>query len=224
MRFGIISEGKSEQTVIRNILRSYGFETQDIHDILPRDQVDETDFDATIGTFQGVKNVCEGGGRRPVFIKAFDILRVDYMVIHLDTAEIDKHDFRPIRPPKDKNCLKHYSTVLRERVISLIDGWLENNYKDQLLYAIAIEEIEAWVLTIFEKRIGADTSQSPNPKEQLRLKLQKSNEYTSLKQASEFFNRKRNLEKCLPFNQSLKDFKCSLDLKIPTQGNDSIEN
>ena len=63
MRVGIIAEGTEDQAVISNILRAYGVDGSDILTIKPSLQQDVTDENnptenATIGTFQGVKNAC----------------------------------------------------------------------------------------------------------------------------------------------------------------------
>jgi hypothetical protein len=216
MRFGIIAEGDSDQVVIRNILKSFGIDKSDVLFIKPNNQQDETDLvglgDQTIGTFQGVKNACLGNdGKRPYFIKAFEISDVQYMIIHLDTAEIDNQNFSPVRPIKTNN--PNYSTELRAKTIELINTWLENNYQEQLLYAISIEEIEAWCLTVYAKKGDVDTANSANPKSTLshQMKGKKSN---SVEVISEYFRKKKRLDKCTPFNQSLKDFVDSVELVV----------
>lgn len=45
-----------------------------------------------------------------------------------------------------------------------INAWLEENYIDRIYYAISIEEMEAWILTIF---IQANTTFSIDPKKKL---------------------------------------------------------
>lgn len=142
---GIISEGVEDQGVIKNILRVYGFDGSEIKFIRPglsKDATDRHHDQQSIGTIQGVKNSCVGkDGKRPDFEKALLLLDCNNIVIHIDTAEIEEQDFKFIRPQKTGN--ENYCKELRKSVIELISDWLDNNYQDSLLYAIAIEETEA---------------------------------------------------------------------------------
>ncbi len=195
MRIGIIAEGTQDQKVIRNILRACNIDNSDIIDIKPSNQTDETDKNnPTIGTFQGVKNACEG--KRPNFKKFFIFEGENFMVIHLDTAEIEQQNFIFQKPTKTNN--PDYCAKLRQDIITLINTWLENNYVDNLLYAIAIEETEAWLLAKFEN----NTEDSANPKAKLEYKMK------SITKA-DIIDEMRKMKGLKPFlanNESLKAF------------------
>lgn len=216
MVIGIIAEGREDQAVIKNILKGVAKSLNieiDVRPIRPNLKKDETDLQnntQTIGTFQGVKNACEGvDGEREDFDKFFFFEDSVFMTIQLDTAEIDIHNFEFTRPTKDKN--PNYSTELRQNVIDLINTWLENNYENPLLYAIAIEEIEAWYLTIYEKK---DSSLSANPKNQLmrilnkkNIKIDGNNKATSFEQkVAKDFRSPKKLKEYMNYNQSLAEF------------------
>ncbi|MFK7949256.1 MAG: hypothetical protein AB8G11_16815 [Saprospiraceae bacterium] len=216
MVIGIIAEGTEDQAVIKNILKGIAKSLNieiDVRPIRPNLKKDEDDLQnntQTIGTFQGVKNACEGiDGERENFDKFFFLEDSAFMVIQLDTAEIDNHNFDFSRPNKDNN--PNYSIELRNQVIELINGWLENNYENQLLYAIAIEEIEAWCLTIYNKK---DTSLSANPKNQLQrilnkrnIKIDGNNIASSFeKKVTKDFKNPKKLKQFTAYNQSLADF------------------
>jgi hypothetical protein len=216
MVIGIIAEGTEDQAVIKNILRGVAkildieIDTLPIRPSLKRDETDNHNNQQTIGTFQGVKNACEGvEGEREDFDKFFFIEDSAFMTIQLDTAEIDNHNFEFTRPVKENN--PNYSTELRQNVIDLINGWLENNYENQLFFAIAIEEIEAWCLTIYEKK---DSSLSANPKNQLlrilskkNIKIDGNNKATSFEQkVTKDFRSPKKLKEYIDYNQSLAEF------------------
>lgn len=210
MRIGIIAEGREDQAVIVNILRAFKIDKSDIVSIKPTLQKDANDEnnpeDTTIGTFQGVKRACMGfEGKRPYFDKAFLFFDANFVVIHLDTAEIETQDF-PFQKPI-KNDSKNYCIELRNKVIDLINLWLENNYQDQILYAIAIEEIEAWCLTIFEKR---DSSLSADAKKRLKFVLKTKN--VDFDKITQDFRKTKKLNTFLEHNQSLSDFVKSLEV------------
>jgi len=218
---GIIAEGAEDQGVIKNILRAFGFDGSEIKLIRPglsKDATDRHHDQQSIGTIQGVKNSCIGkNGKRPDFDKAFAVLDCNNIVIHLDTAEIEEQGFKFTRPSKENNV--NYCKELRSKVIDLITDWLENNYQDKLLYAIAIEEIEAWCLTLFENR---DTVHIRNSKSALQKLLVKSNlTYNKFRTNNkrEFFeaftkykklHKKEQLFKYIENNASMKDFVDSL--------------
>ncbi len=210
MRIAIIAEGAEDQAVIKNILRAFDVDSSDIINVKPTLQKDENDKNnpdnPTVGTFQGVKNACVGyEGRRHYFERTFQFIDADFVVIHVDTAEIDTFEKSFTRPIKTNN--ENYSTELRNKTIALIDSWLENNFNKQLLYAIAIEEIEAWCLAIYETN---DSTKSANPKTKLNNIINKKNIKYDFDVISQDFRKAKKLETFLQYNQSLKDFVESL--------------
>ncbi len=234
-RIGIIAEGREDQGVLKNILRAFGFDGSEIKLIRPSLGKDATDRHSdeqekaenlSIGTFQGVKNACLGNEeeKRPDFEYAFSTLDCSNLVIHLDTAEIGKQDFVFKIPEKAGN--ENYSSELRNGVIELINHWLDGKYENQLFYAIAIEEIESWVLTAFEKK---DTTSFANPKQRLAKYCEKADlnykkfRLNPIKQKDLFFeeltkakkfHKKKELQKFSKNNQSLALFVESLKNKF----------
>jgi hypothetical protein len=216
MVIGIIAEGTEDQAVIKNIIKGISksldleIDVRSIRPDLKQDETDKHQNQQTIGTFQGVKNACIGiDGEREDFEKFFFLEDSVFMTVQLDTAEIENQDFKFIRPNKNNNL--NYSTELRNKVIELIDGWLENNYKNELLYAIAIEELEAWCLTIYEKK---DSSISANPKNQLmrilskrNIKIDGNNRANSFEQkVTKGFRKFKKLNEFMLYNESLEMF------------------
>lgn len=206
MRIAIIAEGAEDQAVISNIFRAFGIDKSDILCFKPYlgQDANHAGFpdNPTIGTFKGVKNACVGyQGRRHYFERAFSIAAIDFVVVHLDTAEIENHESNFKKPAKANN--QNYCTELRSSMIKLINDWLDNDYENKILYAIAIEEIEAWCLAIFEK---TDSTQSANPKGKLNLLLNKMNINYDFEEISKDFRKLKKLNTYLPYNQSLADF------------------
>jgi hypothetical protein len=224
----IIAEGAEDVGVIKSILLAFGYDGSEIIPIRPglsKDATDKYKDSQTIGTFQGVKNSCIGNnGKRLDFDRAFSLYDSTYMVIQLDTAEIEAQDFKFIKPLKQNN--DNYCLELRNSVIFIIDEWLEQNYKDKIFYAISIEELEAWCLTIFENK---DTAKMVNVKGKWDVHLNRNNlTYRDLKcdpikgktQYFENITKKykfNKLEKLKEFsknNHSLKYFIQSLEEKL----------
>ncbi len=230
-RIGIISEGIEDQGVIISILKTFGFDNSDIIPIRPYLSKDATDLNApdrTIGTFQGVKNACLGiNGEREELDEFFFVANNKNIIVHVDTAEIETHDFPFKRPVKAGNA--NYSTEMRSSLIEVIKGWLGDEYDDEIIYAIAIEEIEAWVLTAFETK---DTSSIGDSKGKLGKILSRKNlTYKKLKlnpakQKKEYFeaitkelkfHKPKNLKKHCTKNRSLSDFVSELEVKFPPE-------
>lgn len=144
MKIGIIAEGTTDQAVITNILKGLGIDTSNVIPIRPDLSFDEIDKNfentKTIGTWQGVKNSCLSKEDFELFF--FDADN-QHIIIQLDTAEANHADFDVIKPDKTN---PNYATILRSNVIDKIHEWLDNEYIDNLLHAITIEEIEAWIL------------------------------------------------------------------------------
>ncbi|MGB5980040.1 MAG: hypothetical protein WBG62_21680, partial [Cyclobacteriaceae bacterium] len=71
------------------------------------------------------------------------------IVIHIDSAEASDYG---IKRADINNKSADFAIILRDRIRDEINEWLEHNHLDRVLYAISIEEIEAWILPIYEKR------------------------------------------------------------------------
>ena len=208
MKIGIIAEGKEDQLIIQNILKGLGILNSDVMFVRPdlsRSKtpitiagITPTSPPSSIGTFQGVKNACNS---QTDFDSFFAIADQKLMIIHLDTAELDNGANKYInRPIKNKSDLITYTKEVRELVIELINSWLSHNFKNNVAYAIAIEEIEAWILTLLKDT--TDTCNSADPKK----KLKSESKGKSAVQLSEQFTKNKNLEIYLKHNHSLKLF------------------
>jgi hypothetical protein len=209
MRFGIIAEGSTDQAVIANILKGLGIDSSDVIFIRPDLQSDETDKNSKFGfkggTWQGVKNDCLA---RTEFENFYQIADNQFIIIQLDTAEAGEVDFGINKPTKENN--PDYALQLRNAVIEKINSWLSGNYTDKLLYAISIEEMEAWILTIYSDR---ETTASADPKSKLTYELKDDFDRKSYRNDHEFydkiskdFRKKKELLKFSKKNSSLKIF------------------
>jgi hypothetical protein len=214
MRIGIISEGHTDRAVIVNLLRGLtSIDSNDVVPIRPIDNFDETDIAAlppeTFGSWTNVKNECEDRGK----IKSFlSIEGNDYVIIQIDSAESDQYGInRPVKNPD-------YSTILRSLIIDKIREWLQNEFEENILYAISIEEVEAWMIVIYDNR---NYSLSTNPKQVLKRVL-KRKDIDSTESYSNYLILTRNFSKnrlikrnrYLENNESLKLFALEIQEKI----------
>ncbi len=206
MRIGIICEGHSDRAVIENLLKGLkGFDSSEFVPIRPQSDFDETDLanlpEDSFGGWDAVKKECE----RQTKIREFlSIEGQDFVVVQIDSAEA--HLFGVNKPTKDSN----YSTNLRNAIVQKIDQWLTGISSSLILHAVTIEEMEAWVLTIYENR---NSTLSADPKVRLkyvlsRQKINYRHDYTGFKTISNSFSKKKNfrVKNFVANNESLKDF------------------
>jgi hypothetical protein len=220
---GIIAEGETDQVVIRNILIGLGIDSDDIRDLRPENRKDLSDltFEGGYrgGTLQGVKNDCLARTEFELFLGVLDT----FIIVQLDTAECEDSGIGILRPTKLNNL--NYASELRQNAVAKVDEWLDNNFKDKLLYAITIEEMESWILTIYlneEKDKNKDTINRINPKEKLQTELNRHKiTMKGCRDAKEFakkqswsFRKMKNLNLFITRNKSLYDFTESVREKL----------
>ncbi|MUP38090.1 hypothetical protein [Labilibaculum euxinus] len=214
MRVGVICEGHTDRAVIVNVLKGIkSLDSSDIIAIRPIADYDETDL-ANIpkdqfSTWSEVKRECE---EREKIRNFLNIEGQENVVVHFDSCESD--DFGVGKPTKDDN----YATNLRASVVAKMDEWLQGEFVDEIIHAVAVEEIEAWVLTIYEKK---DSSNSASPKEKLQRVLgQKdityNHDYNGFLKISKAFTKLKNFkkEKYRSYNDSLNEFCTEVEEKI----------
>jgi hypothetical protein len=203
MRIGIIAEGKSDLGVIDNVLKAAtGLDTSNFFHILPSDELDETDLGLkTWSTWSLVRKECMEGSAIENF---FQLEGNKCLVLHIDTDTAQEYEI--IVPTRDVN----YCERIRESVIKKIKEWLNNRFENKLLFAIAVEEIEAWFLNLYinPKKL---TDAIPNPKKALEFALNKiaentTSNYENYQRLSKPFAKEKEINKYLAFNCSLRLF------------------
>ncbi len=220
MRVALYTEGPADSAVITNILKGVlNIDQSDVQYDLPELEKDETDLqNQKVEKFSNwtlVKKECEEREKMNIFFETVDDNR--FAVIHLDTAERHLAGYDVNTPTKNTKDLEDYSIELRKKVVEKINSWLKNNYTKKIAYAIAIEEIDAWVLTT-STLSKADTSKSNNPKKELEKnwdkivskqmanKLRQMLEGERYKELTTKFRKSKELKSFRQKNKSLNDF------------------
>jgi hypothetical protein len=214
MRIGIISEGHADRAVITNILIGHQeIEKDHIIPLRPSLTTDETDkahiAAEAFSSWTVVKKECE---ERELIDAFFAFEGQDYIIIHLDTAEADQYGVD--RPAKTETYCEELYLLVREEIAK----WLEGNYLDNILHAIAIEETEAWLLPIFQSR---DSTGLANPKKQFdrilgKQKIDTTSNYDNFLKISKPLSKGKEIKKgkYLEYNCSLKAFLEEINEKI----------
>ncbi|MFN8576327.1 MAG: hypothetical protein U0354_05675 [Candidatus Sericytochromatia bacterium] len=232
MRFGIISEGKSDQAVLTNILKGLlDIDKSNILYIQPENYLDETDLNSpkylknikSFSNWELVKYECQSK------LKIFDFLNnsIDdkkIIIIQIDSAECDLKNYDVERPTKEQK--ENYVFELRDRISKKIDEWISEDINN-LIYAICVEETDAWILSIYtndNKDTGLIIDPKKNLDEILKVKLSKSklniinnlNSFESYFEKSKEFRKYKNLKKFSLKNKSLDVFCNILESKVKT--------
>ncbi len=207
MIIGVICEGHADRAVINNIIVGItAIDSSMIRPIRPvyatRDETDNAiDNPNTKSSYSIIKQECE---TKELMDDFFALEDHDFMVVHIDTAEADRYGVN--RPEKNNN----YCQDLRDAVVNEIKVWLDGDYEDQVLHAVAIEEIDAWVLTLYENK---DSTKFVDAKRRLQRLLSKLNipyiqdPYQYYEELSSGFSKKKIISKAAILSQN-----CSLKL------------
>ena len=141
------------------------------------------------------------------------------VVIHIDTAEAELAGYDVKRPGRQE---ADYAGKLRQRVVEKIDEWLAGEHLALIRHAVAVEEMDAWLLPMWSAH--RDTAGRPDPKKELKMALNKSNKlsdkarkrlsqlgaYDLYATLSEPLRQRKTLDECAAKNESLRLFVESL--------------
>lgn len=168
MRIGVIAEGHADIAVIRAVLKALkGIDGSDIVAVRPSELYDETDLHAM--NFSNWNLVLQSCGDEALLQSFFDGLDEEaLLIVQIDTAERAEAGYDIVSPLREKEAdwrsySKQVYDAVKERMMSVIP----EGYKEKMIYAIAIEETDAWLIPLFD-RVSQDTAQYANPKEHLR--------------------------------------------------------
>ncbi len=230
MKIGIIAEGRGDQAVLCNLCYGLGLadKASDFVYIRPEYNMDATDrHNMSAEAFSSwtlVRQDCIDGTKFETHLNS-PLGGERIMLVQIDTAECELANYEVERPSRED---ENYCSLLRERVIAKIQEWLGKEYDGQIFYAICIEEMEAWVHTLYENK---DTSLKVDSKKafekHLRTlrkdknwskkenKLKSKGAFAQMEFYSADFEKlhKSKTRKCLDNNESLRDFVKSLEDK-----------
>ncbi|MEQ9424230.1 MAG: hypothetical protein RJQ09_07430 [Cyclobacteriaceae bacterium] len=142
MNFGIIAEGVTDQVVIEEIICAYLKDSNiEINPLQPKNKIDS-------GGWTKVFDYC----KTKEFRNAFDWL--DYVIIQLDTDAKESWPYENIPAASDGD--REANIALRNRIIEIIKNSVGTEFfkkiEKKVLFAIAIESIECWILTFHATR------------------------------------------------------------------------
>jgi hypothetical protein len=144
MKFALITEGVSEQKIIKHILNKYFKDKEPI--INPIQPKLLNDKQETIGGWNEVLKYCEREGE----LKAI-LIENEYLVIQIDSDQCQQTPF-DISHSKQDNTTKSVEELHRgivEKLRGLIKPEIMETYSGRILFAISIHTIECWLLPLY---------------------------------------------------------------------------
>lgn len=167
MRIGIIAEGFADANVIKAIVKKLmGYDSADMRVLRPEEAFDETDLQAM--NFSNWGLVFESCKDESFLSAFFDTLEGDAMlIVHVDTAERGLKGYEVNEPQRTKGVdYEEYTEQLRVNVMQKISAFIPEAYRERIIYAIAVEETDAWLIPLFDNKAG-DTATHARAKEML---------------------------------------------------------
>ncbi len=216
---GLISEGITDQIVIEHIL--YGLLGDDDLSVDPlqptRDATDEN-VALTSGNWVKVFEYCES----ILFQQAVE--NMDFVIIQIDADIFKKENLNE----KYKVVLQHLSSAqqleaIKNKLTTLIGEEFVRQNANKIIFAIAIDSIECWLLPIYYSSKPNTASKEVNCLETLNRALQKAENFTIDKKDPKFYRKiskpykkKQELARLSPLNANLSAFIQEVQTKIPT--------
>ena len=146
--FAGVTEGLTDQIVIGNILDGYFNSDLDVNWLQPIRDTTDANKSSNYGGWSQVLEYC----RSPNFKEAFQFN--EYIIVQIDTDVSDTADvpenYRV--PHRDENG-EFSSEQLIEKVIEKLKSEIGEDfygqYKDQIIFAIAVHSTECWLLPLY---------------------------------------------------------------------------
>jgi len=226
MRVGIISEGRSDAAVLTNILKGQlNIDRSNISYLVPELEYDETTLHQMrleqYSNWTIVKQNCENRDKISDYFDFFDDDR--FLIVHIDSDMRNEIGFE-VREPSEIKTIDDICS-LRQNVIQKLEEWLNHKCIGKTVFAVAIQEIDAWILAIHSNK---ETGFLPNTKERLKRVLNdpsfpkrekqkifalEDDKFKQYELLSSDFRKKNKLNSIATNNISLKLFIDDLSLK-----------
>lgn len=208
MRVALIVEGRSDAAVITSILKGQlDLSRSDITYMVPELEYDETSLHKmrleNFSNWTIVRNCCMEQRKIDEFLDC----SVDdrFVVIHIDSDTRMETGY-DVREPQNLNT-EDDILQLRQNIKLKLISWLDNHFNGKVAFAIAIQEIESWLLSLYGEE---ETDLLPNPKERFNRLLEKT---SKVKEKDKLKIKSMNENKFEKYEFISKDFKKIKNLK-----------
>jgi hypothetical protein len=146
INFGLITEGPTDQIVIDYILTGYfGDDNISVNPLQP--SLDETDIDrmGIEGGWTLVFEYCNSDDFKQAFSSN------DYLIVQIDTDICEEVGYEVCRRNDEGVYLTSEELVRKvcEKIQSKIGEEFYNNYSERIIFAIAVDSTECWLLPLY---------------------------------------------------------------------------
>lgn len=163
MTFGLITEGPTDQVVLRYLMaKFFGDPDIDIRSLQPN--VDATDQADKDGGWGRVRNYCQSADM-PAVLEANH-----HVIIQIDTDVCEDYGVGKRDGDRDLTDIEIVEKT-REIIVGYIDPALFVQYGPKIIFAISHESIECWLLPLYY--INANRTKTTNCCETLNRELMK---------------------------------------------------
>ena len=213
-KFGLITEGVTDQIVIENILCGFYKDYDDLDEEIyplepPRDETDMKQEYSEFGTgWSAIFNYLSESRFKD------DVLNSEYVIIQIDTDIAE-----------DFNCSKNQSIreiieCVTSKLIEQIDSKEEfyQKHEEKIIFAISVHSLECWLLPLYSSKTKEiihncfDKLTKEVPKKSKKLKVNKT--YNHYDKLSQQFLKHKELIKITSQNSSFDIFINCLPNKI----------
>jgi len=214
VKFGLITEGITDQIVIENILCGFYRDYDDLDEEIsplepPRDETDMRQAYSEFGTgWSAIFNYLSETRFRD------DVLNSEYVIIQIDTDIAEEFGCSKNQP------IEEIIKSVIEKIVEKIDSKEEfyQKHKEKIIFAISVHSLECWILPIYEsnkkeKIIGCeDKLKKAVIKVSKKLKVEKN--YNNYDKLTQDFLKYKKLMNIVSKNSSFKIFVDSLPDEI----------
>jgi len=214
VKFGLVTEGITDQIVIENILcgfyRDYDDLDEEIHPLEPpRDETDMKQAYSEFGTgWSAIFNYLSETRFRD------DVLNSEYVIIQIDTDIAEEFGCSINQP------IEEIIESVIVKIVEKIDSKEEfyQKHKEKIIFALSVHSLECWILPIYEsnkkeKIIGCeDKLKKAIVKVSKKLKVEKN--YNNYDKLTQDFLKHKKLMKIASKNSSFQIFINSLPNEI----------
>lgn len=218
-KFALIAEGITDQIIIHNILIGF-FRDPDIDPriLQPIVAKGKNATEESQGGWFNVIKYCESSRLK----NALD--NNDYVIIHIDSDASEQKYFDVSHRDKDGNkfTIEQLQANIENRLIDSIGDPFYQKYKDRIIFAICVHQIECWLLPLYNNyRFNSQTDKCLDSlnaalakMDEERIEKNKKNidRYDAISQA---YNKYKMLMKLYKTNPSLKIFIERLQFLFP---------
>jgi len=205
-KFGLVTEGITDQIVIENILCGFYKDYDDLDEEIfalepPRDETDMKQAYSEFGTgWSAIFNYLSESRFRD------DVLNSEYIIIQIDTDIAEEMECS-----KTQTVKEIIECVIQKMVdkIDMNESFYEK-YREKIIFAISVHSLECWILPIFsvtkkEKILNCeDKLKIEVPKVSKKLKTEKN--YRNYDKLTQDFLKHKKLMKIASQNSSFQIF------------------